>query len=184
MNAELRMLEYRHSIDSSETIVVFIKKEFSHVLRDRKTLLILFGMPVVQILIFGFALTNEVKDSNILIINQAKGPGIATAYFEIRASKYFHIEKIAQDNREIDWALKRGKTKLAIILPANFNSDLLHQNKAQVRVIADASDPNHATTLINYVTAIISQDYQDRITNNAGCRIRSTWKRRCCIIPS
>ena len=51
---------------------IFIQKEFAHVLRDRKTLLILFGMPVVQILIFGFALTNEVKNSKILVVDHAR----------------------------------------------------------------------------------------------------------------
>ncbi|MBA4166362.1 MAG: ABC transporter permease, partial [Chitinophagaceae bacterium] len=51
--------------------LTFVKKEFAHVLRDRKTLLILFGMPVVQILIFGFALTNEVKNARVVIMDQA-----------------------------------------------------------------------------------------------------------------
>ena len=50
----------------------FVKKEFYHVLRDKRTLLILFGMPVMQILIFGFALTTEVKNSKLLIIDNAK----------------------------------------------------------------------------------------------------------------
>ena len=52
--------------------IIFVKKEFAHVLRDRKTLLILFGLPVVQIMIFGFALTNEVKNSKIIIVDYAK----------------------------------------------------------------------------------------------------------------
>ena len=52
--------------------VTFVKKEFAHVLRDRKTLLILFGLPIVQIIIFGFALTNEVKNARIMVIDNAK----------------------------------------------------------------------------------------------------------------
>jgi ABC-2 type transport system permease protein len=52
--------------------IAFVRKEFYHVLRDRKTLLILFGMPLVQILIFGFALTNEVKDTQIIVVDNAK----------------------------------------------------------------------------------------------------------------
>ena len=53
-------------------LITFIRKEFLHVFRDRKTLLILFGLPVVQIMIFGFALTNEVKNSKLVISDQAK----------------------------------------------------------------------------------------------------------------
>lgn len=140
-------------------LLVFIKKEFAHVLRDRKTLLILFGMPVMQILIFGFALTNEVKDSNVIIIDQAKDPASQQIISMIRASKYFHIQKIVTDKKEVEVAFKEGKTGLGILFPVNFNDDLMHQNKAQMQIIADASDPNHATTLVNYVSAIIS-DYQ------------------------
>ncbi|MCB0373614.1 MAG: ABC transporter permease, partial [Muricauda sp.] len=53
-------------------LLVFIKKEFIHVLRDRKTLLILFGMPIVQVLIFGFVLSNEVKNTDLLIIDHTQ----------------------------------------------------------------------------------------------------------------
>jgi ABC-type Na+ efflux pump permease subunit len=55
-----------------KTLFIFIKKEFAHVLRDRKTLFILFGMPVVQILIFGFALSSEVKNAQVMIMDEAK----------------------------------------------------------------------------------------------------------------
>ena len=67
--------------------ITFLKKEFAHVLRDRKTLLILFGMPIVQILIFGFALTNEVKNSKIVIVDNAKDIVIAKNYFEDRGQQ-------------------------------------------------------------------------------------------------
>jgi ABC-2 type transport system permease protein len=69
--------------------LVFIKKEFAHVLRDRKTLLILFGMPVVQILIFGFALTNEVKNAKVVIMDQANDMASHQIIQKIEASRYF-----------------------------------------------------------------------------------------------
>jgi ABC-2 type transport system permease protein len=65
---------------------------------------------------------------------------------------------------DIESSFKSNKVKLAIIFPQHFNEDLLHFNKAQVQLVADASDPNVANTLINYATAII-MSYQDRITN-------------------
>jgi ABC-2 type transport system permease protein len=140
-------------------ILIFIRKEFAHVLRDRKTLLILFGMPVVQILIFGFALTSEVKDARIVILDQARDPASHQIISKIEASRYFKVDKTVTSNQEMKDALKRGDIRLAIIFPAGFNNDLLHQNDARIQVIADATDPNNATTLTSYITAII-RDYQ------------------------
>jgi ABC-2 type transport system permease protein len=139
--------------------LTFIRKEFAHVLRDRKTLLILFGLPIMQIMIFGFALTNEVKNSKILVGDYAQDQASQQITSKIEASRYFEIEKSVQDYKQIDAAFKAGKIKLAVIFPVNFSEDLLHQNKAQIQVIADASDPNIANTLTNYVSMIIA-DYQ------------------------
>ena len=125
----------------------FVRKEFFHVFRDPKTLLLLFGMPIVQIILFGFALTNEIKNSNIVICDYARDIASQRIITQFKASKNFAIQKQLLSHREILEAFKTGKIKLAIIFPANFNNDLLHSKKAQIQIIADASDPNTATTL-------------------------------------
>jgi ABC-2 type transport system permease protein len=145
---------------SMKQFITFLKKEFAHVLRDRKTLLILFGMPIMQILIFGFALTNEVKNSRIIIVDNAKDITSQRIISKIEASRYFEIEEAMMSAREIEEAFQRGIIKMAVIFPADLNNDLMHQGKAQIQVIADASDPNTANTLTNYVSSII-QDYQN-----------------------
>jgi drug efflux transport system permease protein len=149
----------------------FLRKEFAHVLRDRKTLLILFGMPVIQILIFGFALTNEVKNASIVVVDYAKDDSSQKLIAKIEASQYFEIEKVVLSADEIENAFQEGSIKMAVIFPMNFDADLAHQNKAQIQVIADASDPNTATTLTNYVSSII-QGYQAELTENAGIPYR------------
>ena len=149
----------------------FIKKEFYHVLRDRKTLLILFGMPVVQILIFGFALTNEVKNSKIVIVDEAKDEASAEIIGKIEASRYFEIEKVVANRQQIEAVFKEGKIKAALLFPANFSKDLQHQNKAQVQIIADATDPNNATALNNYLSSII-QDYQSGLNQTRAIPYR------------
>ena len=151
--------------------ITFIKKEFYHVLRDRKTLLILFGMPVVQILIFGFALTNEVKNSKIVIVDEAKDEASAEITGKIEASRYFEIEKVVANRQQIEAVFKEGKVKVALLFPANFSKDLQHQNKAQVQIIADATDPNNATALTNYLSAII-QDYQSGLNQTRAVPYR------------
>ena len=139
--------------------LAFVKKEFYHVLRDKRTLLILFGMPIAQILIFGFALTNEVKNEKILIVDNAKDVSSQRIISEISSSKYFQIENSVSDPSQIVPSFKKGIIRVALIFPADFHNDLMHLHKAQIQIIADASDPNVATTLTNYISAII-QDYQ------------------------
>jgi ABC-2 type transport system permease protein len=143
----------------------FVRKEFYHILRDKRTMFILLGMPIVQIIIFGFALTNEVKNSKIAVLDNSKDPSTTSIIQEIEASRFFDVEKNLYSYTQIESAFKQGKIKLAIVFPQQFGNDLLHFNKAQVQLIADASDPNVASTLTNYATAIV-MDYQKRITNN------------------
>ncbi len=139
--------------------IIFVKKEFYHVFRDSKTLLLLFGMPIAQIILFGFALTNEIKNADIVICDYANDIASHRIIDKLEVSKSFQIQKQNLTHHEIENAFKTGKVKLAVIFPANFNNDLQYANKAQVQIIADASDLNTASTLTNYASSII-MDYQ------------------------
>ena len=145
--------------------LAFVRKEFYHIFRDKKTLFILLGMPIMQIIIFGFALTNEVKNSRIAILDNSRDAATASLITQIESSQYFDIEQNIYSYRDIDRSFKEGKIRLAVVFPQHFNEDLQHFNKAQVQLVADASDPNVASTLTNYASAII-MDYQRRITHD------------------
>jgi ABC-2 type transport system permease protein len=151
--------------------LTFVRKEFAHVLRDRKTLLILFGMPVVQILIFGFALTSEVKNSRVLIIDNANDAASKQLLTKIEASQYFEVDRSVMSPLQMEAAFREGEIKMAIVFPANFNEDLLHQNVAHIQIVTDASDPNTATSLTNYVSSII-QDYQASLNQTMSVPLR------------
>jgi ABC-2 type transport system permease protein len=143
-----------------KTLWAFITKEWKHIWRDKKTLLILFGMPIAQMLIFGFALTNEVKNSRIAILDPSKDTESRQLINRIDASKYFEVRKYLDKPEDIHRAFRRGEVRMAIVFPSNFNDDLMHGKQVTIQLIADASDPNIATTVINYATAIIG-DYQN-----------------------
>ena len=100
--------------------ITFLRKEFAHVLRDRKTLLILFGMPVMQILIFGFALTNEVTNARILVVDQSNDNATRHLIDRLEASRYFVLTQTVSDPSQIEPALRSGDAKLAIIVPGEF----------------------------------------------------------------
>ncbi len=119
--------------------IIFVQKEFYHIFRDRKSLLIIILMPIVQIILFGFALTNEIKDSNIAILDNSKDIATAEIIQRLDASRYFNVAKIIHTAEDIETV---------------FNT-----NAAPVQLIADATDPNTATTVTNYATNII-RDYQ------------------------
>jgi ABC-2 type transport system permease protein len=145
--------------------ISFVKKEFHHIFRDRRTLFILLGMPIVQIIIFGFALSNEVKNAKFAVLDQSKDVATHQIISELDASRYFDIFKSVNSYKEIEQLFRRGEVKLAIVFPPSFNSDLEHFNTAQVQLVADASDPNTATTLAGYATTII-KDYQQRLMHD------------------
>ncbi|MGZ4054887.1 MAG: ABC transporter permease [Bacteroidia bacterium] len=149
----------------------FVKKEFYHVFRDWKTLLMLFGLPVIQIVVFGFALTNEIKKANIVVVDNAHDVASQQIINKMEGSKFFSVQKMLMSPSQIDAAFKEGNIKLAIVFPVNFNSDLLHLNKASMQVIADASDPNTAATLTNYVSSIVA-DYQGQLSATTAAPYR------------
>ncbi|WP_457651442.1 ABC transporter permease [Rhodocaloribacter sp.] len=150
----------------------FLVKEFYHILRDRRTLVILFGMPVVQLVLFGFAIRNEVNDVRVLLVDPAGDYVTQAIKSEVLASPYF--EAVGHQTREvgIERSFQKGKAKVAVIFEPEFAHRLAHDGVARVQVLTDASDPNTANTILAYTTSIL-QDYQRRLASGppGGVRI-------------
>jgi len=146
-------------------LLTFVKKEFHHILRDKRSMLVLLGLPIVQLLIFGFAITTETRNCNIAILDNSKDEATQNIITRIESSTYFDIERTLSSNDQIEKVFKTGRIKLAIVFQSNFQNDLLHTNEAQIQIITDASDPNQATTLTNYVSAIV-REYQQELNQN------------------
>jgi len=142
-------------------LFAFIRKEIYHVFRDRRTLLILFGFPVVQILLFGYALSSEVKNIGIAIQDNARDVNSSEIVNRIKTSSYFQVKDEIVNYKDVESRFKDGSIKCAIIFPANFGEDLYRKDGAQIQLLADASDPNTATIVTNYLTAIIKAYQQD-----------------------
>jgi len=144
-------------------LLVFIRKEFYHVFRDRRTLLILFGLPVVQIILFGFALSSEVKNIHLVVADYAKDVNSQQLINKMMTSEYLIVQKVDMSYGEIEKEFKRGEVKGALIIPANFSSDLVHLGSAQLQLITDGSDPNISKTIVNYI-AVIAADFQQQLS--------------------
>lgn len=147
-------------------LITFIQKEFHHILRDTRSMLVLIGLPIVQLLIFGFAITTEVRNANIAILDNSKDEITQNIISKIESSQYFDIDRSISSNDQIEEAFKSGKIKLAIVFQPDFQNELSHSNKAQLQIIADATDPNQATTLTNYMSSIV-MDYQNEMNKQS-----------------
>ena len=136
-----------------------IQKEALHILRDRRSLLVLLAQPVMMMLIFGFALSNEVKDSKTAILDLAHDDASRLLTDRLDQSRYFSVTRHLSSSAQIEEVFRRADARIVVVFPANFQSDLAHLNRAQVQIITDASDPNTASIASGYASGII-RDYQ------------------------
>ena len=143
----------------------FVRKEFYHILRDKRTLLILFGMPLAQVLIFGYAVTNEFKDAAIDVLDYSNDRTSKELVDHLQASGNFTLNRMLVSEKELEDGFQSGTTKLVVVVPRDFGKNLYSGKPVTVQLIADGSDPNKATTLIQYATTMINS-FQRKETGN------------------
>jgi ABC-2 type transport system permease protein len=139
-------------------LISFIKKEFLHIFRDPRTMLILFGIPIAQLLIFGTVIKSEIKDVHIAIYDQSKDEITQEITNKILSSGYFLLDENLHNLNEIDAIFRKGKVKEVIIFGSDFGEKLIKEGKAEMQLITDASDPNIARLVISYTRGIVN-DY-------------------------
>ncbi|MEI6575744.1 MAG: ABC transporter permease [Bacteroidota bacterium] len=144
----------------------FITKEVFHILRDSRTLAILFGIPVVQMLLFGFAITNEIKDARIAVLDLSNDQITQKLTNKIISTGYFKLDRYLSSTKDIEATFREGNVKMVIVYEPDFGQKFIRNNKASAQLIADASEPNTANLLVNYTQGII-QDFV-RLENAAN----------------
>ena len=140
----------------------FITKEFYHIFRDKRTMFILFGMPIAQIMLFGFAITNEINNVNIAILDKSKDTETQKIITKINASNYFETQEQITNEDQIESVFKKGKVKAVLIFETDFIKNLESNSKAIVQIITDTTDPNVANTVNNYINAILQNHIQEK----------------------
>jgi ABC-2 type transport system permease protein len=134
----------------------FIRKEFYHIFRDMRTMLILFGIPVTQLLIFGTVIKNEISNVPIAIFDQSKDDVTAVISAKLLSSGYFLLDENLESTADIDKIFRKGHVKQVVIFENNFGEKLQREGIAGVQLIADASDPNMARLVTSYTAGIIN----------------------------
>ncbi len=140
-------------------LLTFVRKEFYHVLRDKRTLLILFGMPIVQVLLFGFALSTEVKNTKIGVLDHDKSQASTELISKINSNQYFEVDKNLSSINEAEDAFKSGQIKMIVVIPDDFSENFLLGKKAHLQLITDGTDINLANQILNFMNNIILDQY-------------------------
>ncbi len=134
----------------------FIKKEFLHIFRDYRSMVILFGMPLVMVLLFGFAITNDITNARIAVLDNSKDVVTRQIIQKLVSSGYFILENNITNQNEIENVFTRGKVKEVIVFESDFANKLITGGNANIQLILDASDPNTANIVTSYTSGIIA----------------------------
>ena len=132
----------------------FVRKEFYHIFRDTRTMLVLFGMPLAQLMLFGYAITTEINNANIGIYNQSPGLYSNVLVDKMVSSGFFQLAENVHTKDEMLDAFRKNKVKLIMVIPTDFESKM-SRGEASIQLIADGSDPNLASILTTSAEAII-----------------------------
>jgi ABC-2 type transport system permease protein len=133
----------------------FVIKEFYHIFRDKRTMLILFGMPFVMMLLFGFVITNEIKDIKIAILDQSKDEVTREITSRLVSSGYFKLYANLNTRDEVHKIFRKGIVKEVVVFEPGFSNKLGKDKSATIQILSDASDANFANLITNYTSAII-----------------------------
>ncbi len=161
----------------------FIIKEFYHIFRDYRSMIVLFGMPVIQVLLFGFALSTEIKNAPVAIIDHSNDQVTRAITSKLLSSGFFILADQVPGEGHIEEIFRHGKIKEVIIFESDFASRLEKDRQAGIQVIADASDPNTANLLVSYTSAIIN-DYQQEYMKGLSLPVTITTESQMMYNPA
>ncbi len=137
-------------------ILAIVKKEIRHIIRDLRTLIIVFVMPVMMVLLFGYALNMDIKHIQIGVIDQDNTPESRRIINDFFASEYFDIKRNLTSRKEISFLFQKRKVKAVIIIPKGFGENRTNASFSQLQIIVDGSDPTIGNAIVNYSNAIIT----------------------------
>jgi len=139
------------------------RKEFLHIYRDPRSLGLVILMPAILMLLFGYAVTLDVKKVRMTVLNYDGAQESLSFIYRFSGSPYFQLNGFIQDEKEVRRLIDEGTIKMALVLPNDFSQTVKSGKKAPVQVILDGSDSNTANIILSYVQAI-ARDYTQEKT--------------------
>lgn len=146
----------------------FVRKEFYHIFRDWRTMLILLVYPVVLILLFGYAVTTEVKNVRVAVLDLSHDAVTSKVCGHIAASRYLVMADTPHSRAEVEALFRSGDIDVAIIFGSGFAGNLRHDGRAHVQILADGSEPNQAAVRVQYVQQVLAAAQKEVMDNAVG----------------
>jgi len=134
----------------------FLRKEFLHIFRDPRTMIIIFGIPIVQLMLFGEVISTDIQNAKIGILDQSHDNTTQRITSKLLSSGYFVLAKELQPGEDVEDVFRKGIVKMVVNFGPNFEQNLERDGKEDVQLLADASDPNTARILTSYAGGIIN----------------------------
>jgi ABC-2 type transport system permease protein len=138
------------------------KKEFIHIYRDPRSLALVILMPVILMLLFGYAVTLDVKKVPMAVLDRDKSQESLIFVQRFSASPYFHLRIFAQDEMEMKQLIDKGEVKMGLVIPWNFSKTIKAEKVIPVQVLLDGTDSNTANIVLSYAQAITRQYTQEK----------------------
>lgn len=151
-----------------ERVRNMIKKEFIQVFRNPKMKAIVLVMPLVQSMVFGYAVTTDVKQVATAVYDQAKTPESRDLVDRFIHSGYFSVKAVVKSEREMDELIDYGKVAAVIHIPPGFSGNVGSGTTAAVQIIVDGTDSNTASVVLNYASNIIRNDAIELLRKQTG----------------
>ena len=145
-----------------EQFIAFTHKEFFHILRDRKTLLVLLGLPLSQLLIFGFALSSKLDNAPTVILDMSHDEVTRAIAGKVEQLSTFKMLGYVETKEEIDQLFRSGELKVALIFKPNFAEELEKEKRAAVQLIVDASLGSDAATIEGHLQSVLLNYNRER----------------------
>lgn len=141
----------------NSSFLSFVAKEWRHILRERRTLAMLFAMPLALVMLFGYVISSDIDHTPVAVLDSSHGDPLARRLVrKLSAADQFRIVDNVQREADIDGAFRKGTVKMVIVIPPDFGSDARRYGGTSVQLVTDASDLNVATTIIGYASGIVA----------------------------
>ena len=155
------------SMKNYKRFMSFVGKEFNHILRDTRTLMVLIVMPVVMIVLFGFALSTEIKDVKVAVYDPSRDAATSRLVSQIDASEYFTVTAFLDGEDGVLEVFRSNTADIAIVFEDNFYHRAVHDGDGRLQVIVDGSNTNVGSMAVFYVSSIVSS-FQKELAREAA----------------
>ena len=154
-----------------------VRKETLHILRDRRTLVVIIALPIVQVVLFGFAIRTDVDRVRIAFVDPSPDPLTLAVRGRFDATGVFRTVAVLPTTESLDSLFRRGDAQCAVVFEPQFAEHAGSGIPAELLVIADATEPNTGATVQAYVSQVV-QDFESTRRPAAGVRIVPTLRMR------